>query len=147
MKVYHSTKKENVPQILKEGLKINSGVEGFTMEGKWSDKYYGCRPVYVSLVPNVHKGEVVLEVDVDALDLKPDLPTLLCQGAYLEEDDGCIWFEEGETPEGLLDYESEGGSIYIEDLTERRNHIRAIRETNTAVVCRNIPPENIKVLM
>ncbi len=148
MKVYHVTKKENVSSILQEGLKINSGISGLIVEGGWADQYYYCRPVYVSLSPDRFQGEVVLEVDVSDTDLLPDLPSLLSVsgGAEHYEDDiygDGLWYDKA--PEELEPYDAHDGSVPIDSILKAYGDLSVLRLTNSAAVCKDIPPDKIRV--
>lgn len=140
---YHTTKKENVDNILKNGLKINQKANFSKASLYWVKDAYGeVIPIYISKNPGKYADGIILKIDISGLELLPDLPSLVDKGAQLTENS--LWFEEDNTPDFLINYE--GGEATFEDYLSDPDLINgSIELTGTAAVTTNIPAENISI--
>lgn len=147
-KWYHVTNHDRVKSILQNGLKINSTYNKSIGSIDWAPDVYGMNPIYISKNKGTYKGGILLEVNVDGLDLVADLPGLVDYGAYIDQNNSLIYFEEDEVPSQLQPFANEDGEIYFEDLMNSHYNVckAAIELTETAAIMQNIPPENIKLL-
>jgi hypothetical protein len=121
-----------------------------TVGGAWADAAYGCRPVYLSREPG-HRSDafptsIVLEVDASAVELYPDLPTLVDHGAYLEESgEGLqLWWESGTEPTALLPFLDEGSLLVADLLADPAARDAAIAVTGTAAVLEPFAPARLR---
>lgn len=142
---YHTTKKENVDNILKNGLKVNQKANFSKASLYWvKDAYDGVTPIYISKNPGKYADGIILKIDISGLELLPDLPSLIDKGAQLSEDENSLWFEEDNTPDFLNNYEN--GEAEFEDYLSDSDLINgSIELTGTAAVITNIPAENISI--
>jgi hypothetical protein len=98
---YHVSAPERQAVILADGLQ--PGKEGgYTDAGAWADDYYGVRPVYIARVPwELAEGYreldgrdfITFTVEVEELQLLPDLPSLIDEGFVLDPDSNSLWAE------------------------------------------------------
>jgi hypothetical protein len=142
-KVYHTTSRDRLDSILKQGLKINSK-ENFSVGSlSWMKDAYKMIPIFVSIEPMKYKDDnsVFLEIDTTGIDLVADIPSLVDNGAYVE--DNYVWFEMGKN---VIDPIDEPEQIFFDELTDPYNEYckKAIEVTKTAAVMENIPPTKIK---
>jgi hypothetical protein len=140
---YHTTKKENVDNILKNGLLINQRPNFSKASLTWvKDAYDGVIPIYLSKDPGKYIDGIILKIDTSGLKLLPDLPSLIDKGAGLNEES--IWFAEHNTPYFLYNYEDSEATFedYLSDSVLINGSIEL---TGTAAVTRNIPAENISI--
>ena len=137
--MYHSTSPENVEAILSQGLQAGRE-SAHTQAGAWADEHYGSRPIYLSVEQGKYEG-VPLAVNTAGMPLLADLPTLVDNGANVEDE--ALWWNEGEEPPALEPY-LDNGEIQIFDLLNDPEVIQAaINTTGTAVVLKDISPEQI----
>jgi len=151
MFMYHRTKVKNLKGIQKEGLKGMHTLNGLTEAGSWADKYYGKRPIYLSLDPERFEtdGDLLLQINVDGLDLVADLPSLVDHAANIDEDNDGIWWEEGQEPDSLVQFiHPETEDIHIDDFLNPNSPVAkaAIDLTQTAATLSDIKPSRISVL-
>jgi|LakMenEpi03Aug12_release.lakeMendotaPanAssembly.Ray.scaffolds.fasta_scaffold148605_2 hypothetical protein len=144
-KAYHTTSRDRLDSILKDGLKINSK-ENFSVGSlTWMKTAYKMIPIFVSFEHMKYKDDnsVFLEVDISGIDLVADIPSLVDLGAYVEDD--YIWFESGEN---IIDPIDDPEQIFFDELTDPYNEYceKAIEITETAAVMEDIPPSKIKVV-
>lgn len=138
--MYHRTHKSRVDDILRDGLKINSGIN-LTQAGTWAHEYYDCNPVYVSIKPDAYshaKESVLLKVNVESLVLVADLPGLAGTGGYVDDDS--MYFEE-------RGGQFIGMEIPYEDLLEPDTWEcqYAIKYTGSAACLQDISPDRISL--
>lgn len=141
---YHVTKKQNVPSIMKNGLR-GGKTTGFTLGGEWADAIYGKRPVYVALDKGLYKDTETTELKIDlrGLRLVPDLSSLIDLGAMVSDNNSIYWKHDEDIPKLLMDY-AEDGEIFYDDLLKNENVIRAaILSTRTAAILDSIPANKI----
>ena len=141
--MYHSTSPENAETISSQGLKVGMK-SAHTTAGEWADRFYGTRPVYMSVEKGKYEGQP-MAVNISGLDLVADLPGLVDTGAYQGEE-GMYW-EEGEQPPIMDDYVDEDFMIYYEDLLTPDHPVAeaAIKLTGTAATLEDISAEKIKL--
>jgi hypothetical protein len=166
--MYHITTLEAVPDIQRDGLKIDQSFV-LTEGGQWAVDHYGANPVYLSENPWVTKAQTIawgdenkepvefalLKVNVEGLPLVADLPSLVDKGGLIDEE-GISWVE-GQAPPDLepyLDIEDN----YSQDLKEVFAYYdylitpghsvaeAAIQATRTAACLENIPAHRIQYL-
>ena len=143
MRAYHSTTKKAATIILNYGL-LPGKNGGFTEDGSWADNIYGIRPIYVSLEPGKFEGEIILEIDVTDIKIYPDFPSLVHEGAYIEDD--FMWFSEDDEPPLLKPFLNNDGEIYFYDILHSDGIMLAIITlTGTACILDPVPPEKISV--
>lgn len=141
---YHVTKKQNVPSIMKNGLR-GGNTSGFTLGGEWADAIYGKRPVYIALDKGLYKDieTTELKIDLRGFRLVPDLPSLIDLGAMVSNNNSIYWKHDEDIPKLLMDY-AEDGEIFYDDLLKNENVIRAaILSTRTAAILDSIPANKI----
>lgn len=147
--LYHVTERERLQAVLAQGLRVGSE-RHLTVEGVWANEVYGEQPVYLALKPWLLAAEsnVLLAVESAGLELVADLPSLLDCGAYLEEDGGGLFWEEGETPEELLPHEDPlSAAISFQALLhDPEVRAAAIALTGTCAVLTSVPPERITLV-
>jgi hypothetical protein len=145
--MYHNTPANLVPQILKEGLKINSPYIKSQASQWFIPKIYKMNPIFLTLQPQKFKeeGDITLAINTTGLKLVADIPSLTNYGAYYSEDEG-MWFKTGTTPPELIDLEDEEGMIYYWDLLDPdgKTAETSIQFTQTAACMSDISPERIK---
>lgn len=145
MVVFHRTTRDRLPNILKEGLKINqlnnitSDVGSYNLE-----LAYRKIPIFVSfsskLYPIKNQNHVLLEIDFDFdMEYSADIGFLVEKGAYLEEsgfyfDIGSEGFERGFDDEYTYDCLNED--------PEREDFIQL---TKTFAIMENVPIEKIRI--
>lgn len=143
-KAYHTTSKDRLDSILKDGLKINSK-ENFSVGSlSWMKTAYKMIPIFVSFEPMKYKDDnsIFLEIDISGIDLVADIPSLVENGAYVEEN--YIWFEMGQN---IIDPVNDPEQIFFRELIDPYNRYckKAIKVTKTAAIMEDIPPSKIKV--
>lgn len=145
---YHTTTRENLQSILKNGLKINSAANYSIGSLDYMKDVYGMVPIFVAKSPEPYDNDldgIVLAVNISGLKLVSDIPTLLSHyGAYLDENG--IWFEEGDPKapswtqgEDLIFFDDllNPDSVYCSD---------SIATTGTAAIMQDISPDRIKII-
>jgi len=145
--MYHNTPANLIPQILQQGLKINSPYVKSQASQWFIPEAYETRPIFLSLTPNLFKeeGDVTLSVDITGLPLVADIPSLTHYGAHYSDAKEGIWFEEGKTPAALQEYDYDG-TLYYEDLLDPNFSLAqtCIQLTKSAACLQDIPPQRIK---
>jgi hypothetical protein len=145
---YHTTNKERINSILKNGLKVNSLANYSMASLDYMKDIYGVIPVFVAKSPNPYDNDsdsIVLSVDVSGLDLVSDIPTLASHyGAYIDEDG--IWFEEGDSR--VPSWSAGEDIVFYDDLLNAKSSYcqDSIQTTGTAAIMSDISPDRIKVL-
>ena len=150
MKLYHTTNKERLSSILKEGLKINSLHNKTADAGNYIQKAYGMIPVFLSAKPGRYKNGIILEVDVRGLPLVSDIPSLVDHDGYVSNNlQGIYWDEMIDDPKADLIYELGGdeGEISFEALTRPNSKevSLSIAITETCAIMQDIGPNRIKI--
>lgn len=145
---YHTTTKDNLKKIQKEGLKIDSAPNFSMASLKYMNNIYGMVPIFLAKTSKPYiqndPNAIVLEVDTSGLELVADVPTLASHfGAYIEEDH--IWFEQDNKRAPRWGRQEE--SIPYEDLIHGDFREIAIKTTGTCAVMQNISVDRIKVLI
>ena len=156
MKMYHSTMRNAIDTILRDGLKtgrpgISKRAEtggGYTMAGNWADEHYETRPVYLAmrqgLYGQLHRQlGLEVEVEVDPKTLVADLPSLVDSGAYIVED-GVYW-EYDDIPPTMKKVTDGDGFVSFDELLVPGGPAAnaAIHTTGTAASPADIPVERI----
>lgn len=146
---YHTTTRENLQSILKNGLKINSAANYSIGSLDYMKHVYGGKvPIFVAKSPEPYDNDldgIVLEIDITGLELVSDIPTLLSHyGAYLDENG--IWFKD-DHPKAPLWTKGED-LIFFRDLLNPNSVYcsDSIATTGTAAIMQDIPPQRIKVI-
>jgi hypothetical protein len=164
-----ATRPDYVPSILATGLRTDA-VEwgildrwGEELEKHWSDDFYGRRPVYLLMEPQIpanynwhrERGEgyetpVLLSVDARGLRLLPDLVTFQNPHYVLVQEDGICWWDEwGDTdcdadslPREFAPFAERNGKVlYSRLMTDAAR--TAIAFTKTAAVLADVPASRI----
>lgn len=148
--MYHSTNKNNLKSILKNGLLINSK-KNFTINDYILEiykSYINKIPIFLSKDKKdmySDSNSILFKVNITNLSLIADFGTLTEYGAYLEEDH--FWFEENSDPEILQDFAYEKGSYYYEDFIYPGSAANsAIELTKTAACIENIDLKRLNLL-
>jgi hypothetical protein len=140
--LYHSTSVPPV-KVLQEGLVQHLG-QGHSEESVWVFQA-GWLPsgvIFLSARPGKYEGKYVYAVDVEGLKLLADYPSLVDKGAYVDPDEGILYWERrGDVPRAIRPMVDEENSISKEDLSGTDTLI----VTGTAAVEGPIPPSRVVV--
>lgn len=146
--MYHTTSREAAEKIQEEGLKVGQ-VDGFFIDaGNWADEIYGARPIYLSADPEAYRRHsvdefVTFKIDVSGLSLVADLPSLVDAGAYVDEDNKLIYWDDP-IPDPVAAVLPKGEARFRALVNPNSPAAQAaIKITGTAAILEDIPPERI----
>lgn len=151
VQLYHMTSKQNVEQILKFGLKINSqnALTTHAFEPWMRQIYGGKKPIFLMTDTQAlmkqydydRQFDVILVIQGN-INVVVDIPSLMDYGAHVEEHS--IWFEDA--PDMLKEY-MQGEEIYFDELFEDDGLIKAcMKLTKSCASVSDIPAQYIRVL-